>query len=100
LKAQEEQFEIYLKAKRAIIAKMNLFQGIPHHVLLENPIFVPVSMVFEPSFIVRRLGKLLIHRKSGFLRQQLSIMFCAAGIGGVNNCVHRNIPLKKMRRSA
>jgi hypothetical protein len=60
LKAQEEQFEIYLKAKRAIIAKMNLFQGIPHHVLLENPIFVPVSMAFEPSFIVRRLGKLLM----------------------------------------
>ena len=41
-----------------------------------------------------------IHRKSGFLRQQLSIMLCAAGIGGVNNCVHRNIPLKKVRRSA
>lgn len=39
---------------------MNLFQGIPHHVLLENPIFVPVSMAFEPSFIVRRLGKLLM----------------------------------------
>ena len=41
-----------------------------------------------------------IHRKSGFLRQQLSIMLCAAGIGGVNNCAHRNIPLKKVRRSA
>ena len=41
-----------------------------------------------------------MHRKSGFLRQQLSIMLCAAGIGGVNNCVHRNIPLKKVRRSA
>ena len=41
-----------------------------------------------------------IHRKSGFLRQQLSIMFCATGIGGVNNCVYRNIPLKKVRRSA
>ena len=44
---------------------MNLFQGIPHHVLLENPIFVPVSMAFEPSFIVRRLGKLLF-KDAGF----------------------------------
>ena len=41
---------------------MNLFRGIQHHVLLENPIFVPVSMVFEPSFIVRRLGKLLFNQ--------------------------------------
>jgi hypothetical protein len=40
---------------------MNLFRGIQHHVLLENPIFVPVSMAFEPSFIVRRLGKLLMY---------------------------------------
>ena len=38
-----------------------------HYILIENPVFGLAIRVFTPSFIVRRLGKLLM--KWNFLRK-------------------------------
>ena len=42
-----------------------------HYILIENPVFGLAICVFTPSFIVRRLGKLLIKRQADFEQNEM-----------------------------